>query len=154
MTKSSKPLWGTSKDAYFRRALRSEPGIGPDAADRLLRRFRTEVVQVRLREGAAAAPAAADGAAAGEAAESVAASGPAEATFDPYTPNVIVTVRTEGRGKALAALAAIASIENLRLLAREQQLSIGDGPVTADEIRTAIVDAADRRIANRRAAAR
>jgi hypothetical protein len=64
-----------------------------------------------------------------------------------------VIVRKQGRNVALAALEAIESIENLRLLAREQRLSIGEEHGTAADIRAAIVTAAERRIANRMAAA-
>lgn len=137
MTKGSKPLWGTSKDAYFRRILRSEPGLGAAATERILRRLQAEVVQVRLRDTAmeAAAPH---------------SEAPA---FDPYSPNVIVVVRTAGRERALAALSQIERVEHLRMLAREQQLSIEAGIESAADIRAAIVSAAERRIANRRAAA-
>ena len=76
-----------------------------------------------------------------------------EATFDPYTPNVIVVVRRSGRAAALAALDAIVDMDNLRLLAREQRLSIASGLADAAEVRAAIVAAAERRIANRMAAA-
>ena len=57
-----------------------------------------------------------------------------------------------GPRAALAALAAIDSTDNLRLLAREQRLSV-DADVVAAEMRAAIVMAAERRIANRMAAA-
>lgn len=164
MAKGSKPLWGTSKDAWFRRVLRAEPGVSVDAAERLLHRFRVEVVQVRLRDEvqtgsdttshAALAPPLSDDAMDTVAAKTLAAqSSEPQPEFDPYTPNVIVLIRTQGRDKALAALATIASVEQLRLLAREQQLSIGDAPATAEDIRLAIVNAADRRVVNRRAAA-
>lgn len=149
MTKGSKPLWGTSKDAYFRRILRTESGLGAAASERLLRRMQAEIVQVRLREASA------------ETAESR-IQAPADtraidavsvAVFDPYSPNVVVVVRTAGRERALAALSSIDRVEHLRLLAREQQLSIEAGIDSAAEIRVAIVSAAERRIANRRAAA-
>jgi hypothetical protein len=75
------------------------------------------------------------------------------AAFDPFTPNVIVVVRKSGRAAALAALNAIASLDDLRLLAREQRLSIASGLQEPTEVRAAIVAAAERRIANRMAAA-
>lgn len=185
--RASKPLYGGSKDAYFRRVLRAEPGVGAAASERILRRLSAEVVQVRLRVEQPAAAAAADtvgGAAdaiSGEptrggavAGESVEASEGAEAAvppegaaaldepgpgdrplppFDPYNPNVVVVVRTAGRERALAALGSIDRVENLRLLAREQQLSVAADLATPAELRAAIVAAAERRIANRRAAA-
>ena len=66
---------------------------------------------------------------------------------------VVVVVRTSGRGAALAALDAIDSLDNLRLLAREQRLSVGNDVSSVAEMRAAIVTAAERRIANRMAAA-
>jgi hypothetical protein len=54
---------------------------------------------------------------------------------------------------ANGALAAIDSTENLRLLAREQRLNVDANVSSAAEMRTAIVIAAERRIANRVAAA-
>jgi hypothetical protein len=80
---------------------------------------------------------------------------PAAATssFDPYSPNVIVVIRKSGREAALAALAAIDSADHLRLLAREQRLALSADVRSAQELRAAIVTAAERRIANRMAAA-
>lgn len=75
-----------------------------------------------------------------------------EAAFDPYDPNVIVVLRTKGREAALQALSNIAQEANLRLLAREQQLGIPGDASSLSAIRDAIVTAAERRIANRRAA--
>jgi hypothetical protein len=80
------------------------------------------------------------------------ATAPAEA-FDPFSPNVVVVVRKAGRAAALAALGAIASVDNLRLLAREQRLTVAADVSSAADIRVAIVSAAERRIANRMAAA-
>jgi hypothetical protein len=66
---------------------------------------------------------------------------------------VVVVIRTEGRAAALEALQRISDAGNLRLLAREQQLSIDAGLTGPDDLAEAIVAAAERRIANRRAAA-
>ena len=62
-------------------------------------------------------------------------------------------MRKSGRAAALAALDAIDSLDNLRLLAREQRLSVSADTRLAAEMRAAIVTAAERRIANRMAAA-
>ncbi len=73
--------------------------------------------------------------------------------FDPFSPNIVVVVRKSGRAAALAALDAVDSLENLRLLAREQRLSVSADLASVAELRAAIVTAAERRIANRMAAA-
>jgi hypothetical protein len=160
MRKKTRALSGASQEAYFRRVLRAHPGLSAGERDALLRKLRADVAQVRVRvepraEGqapeiigkAAEAPSPAE-----EVAQPVPPA-PTIAPFDPYSPNVIVVVRKEGRKAALAALDAIDNVDNLRRLAREQRLSIGEEPVTAKDIRAAIVSAAERRIANRMAAA-
>ena len=73
--------------------------------------------------------------------------------FDPFSPNVVVVVRKDGREAALTSLAAIERPEQLKRLAREQQLGIDPALADSADIRAAIVAAAERRIANRRAAA-
>jgi hypothetical protein len=66
---------------------------------------------------------------------------------------VIVVVRKSGRDAALSALGAIENLDHLRLLAREQRLAVPAELSSALELRSAIVAAAERRIANRMAAA-
>lgn len=78
---------------------------------------------------------------------------PGPVAFDPFSPNVIVVIRTRGREAVLEELHSIDDVDCLRLLAREQQLGIAGDLVSASDIRLAIVAAAERRIANRRAAA-
>ncbi len=149
MTKGSKPLWGTSKDAYFRRTLKTEAGLGAAASERLFRRLQAETVQVRLRDTVSEVV----GPLLETATEPHVIDAAAAPAFDPYSPNVVVVVRTVGRERALEALSRIDRVEHLRLLAREQQLSIEAGIDSPADIRAAIVSAAERRIANRRAAA-
>jgi hypothetical protein len=149
MGKKTKALSGASQDAYFRRVLKEQPNLGADARERLVRRLREEISQLRLRRvvrGDAQLP---PPSVAPETALPVAASTP----FDPLSPNVIVVVRKSGREAALAALGMIESLDDLRLLAREQRLAVGAGLASAAELRAAIVTAAERRIANRMAAA-
>ncbi|KAB2912178.1 MAG: hypothetical protein F9K29_20240 [Hyphomicrobiaceae bacterium] len=157
MSKTTKALSGASQDAYFRRVLKAFPNVPDDVRDRLVQQLRREIAQVRLRTAirretlqGAPPPEPAQGVASTTAALPAA---PAPGPFDPYSPNLIVVVRTSGREAALAALAAIDSADNLRLLAREQRLSIGADCASLAEMRAAIVTAAERRIANRKAAA-
>lgn len=145
MAKSVKSLTGAEKDAFLRRAIvEAEAETRAALAERLGRDVSRIWVRQEALDRAAPAMSCADETAV-ETVEAV--------PFDPYSPNVIVVVRTAGAGSALAALAAIADIDNLRLLAREQQLGIEAELTTVEEIRIAIVAAAERRIANRRAAA-
>jgi hypothetical protein len=147
MGKKTKALSGASQDAYFRRVLKAHPNLTAEERNRLVQRLRQEIAQLRLRTHAridAEAPVL-----------PTAASPPPPATapFDPFSPNVIVVVRKSGRDAALAALGPIDSVDDLRLLAREQRLAVPADPSSAGELRAAIVAAAERRIANRMAAA-
>ncbi|MBX9590158.1 MAG: hypothetical protein K2X43_12700 [Hyphomonadaceae bacterium] len=160
MRKKTRALSGASQDAYFRRVLRAHPALPAEARDRLLRTLRQEVAQLRVRvapgRDADAPPAAVCGLPPAIAAPPVPVpqpDPPAAPPFDPFSPNIVVVVRKAGREAALAALGAIHSLDNLRLLAREQRLTVGADLSSAAELRIAIVAAAERRIANRMAAA-
>jgi hypothetical protein len=165
MQKKTRALSGASQDAYFRRVFKAYPNLSADERELLVRRLRQEIAQLRLRRGArneaelsAAETSASEPAATPEPtrASTAPATGMpalASAPFDPFSPNIIVVVRTAGRDAAMAALTAIDSPDNLRLLAREQRLAVAGEPVSAADLRTAIVAAAERRIANRMAAA-
>jgi hypothetical protein len=147
MAKKTKALSGASQDAYFRRVLKALPDLPAEERDRLVSRLRQEIAQLRLRTHArtdAVAPAAS---------EPALTMPPAASPFDPFCPNVIVVVRKSGRDAALAALGGIGSADHLHLLAREQRLAVPADLSSAEELRAAIVSAAERRIANRMAAA-
>jgi hypothetical protein len=148
MAKKTKALSGASQDAYFRRVLKTHPNLSAEERDQLVRRLRQEIAQLRLR---AAIPK--DIEALPAPAPTPAAAMPPAAPFDPFSPNVIVVVRKSGRDAALAALGTIESAEQLRQLAREQRLAVPADLASPVELRTAIVAAAERRIANRMAAA-
>lgn len=174
MRKRTKALSGASQDAYFRRVLKAHPELSADEREALVHRLRQEVAQLRVRvdarrDGGTARAASAEPIAVvaqsprtgppqktGRRPAAATTERPAAASsapFDPFSPNVIVVLRASGRAAALAALGAIDSLDNLRLLAREQRLSVGPEPCSAAELRAAIVTAAERRIANRLAAA-
>ena len=146
MAKSVNSLSGAAKDAYLRQEVASEHDPGTAAAERLAERLQAEISRVWVRTSTASV---ADALA--EVAETEAPSSVTD--FNPYTPNVIVVLRTAGRDKAFAALGQITDADNLRVLAKHQQLTIDPDLATPDEIRSAIIAAAERRIANRRAAA-
>lgn len=180
MRKKTKALSGASQDAYFRRVLKASPNLSAGERDQIVGKLRQDVAQLRVRleprqdseDPVVASPALA--AAAGPAisqppppaaakppalpadppalvAEPLAAVAPEP--FDPFSPNIVVVVRKSGRAAALAALDAIDDPDNLRLLAREQRLSVALDVASTVELRAAIVTAAERRIANRMAAA-
>ena len=148
-----------AKDAYFARLIASLDGLDDDIRVRLAERLSDEIALVSLRRRArppitaaatvnsvvpqaAAAPALPDE-----------PTGPTTSDFDPYSPNVVVVIRTRGREAVLEELHSIGDIDCLRLLAREQQLGVAPDLDDPADVRLAIVAAAERRIANRRAAA-
>ncbi len=170
MTKRTRALSGASQDAYFRRLFRSHSSLTPEERDKIVQLLRREIAQLRLRrkqregdteaareaiptkpapvaETAPARPADVEPAPAAPRTE------PATAPFDPFSINVVVLLRTGGREGLLGALESIDSADNLRLLAREQRLSVGADLTSPAELRGAIVQAAERRVANRIAAA-
>jgi hypothetical protein len=152
MPKRTKALSGASQDAYFRRVLKAHPSLSAEERDRLVRRLRQEIAQLRLRAGRRedALPVPAEKSPAPQDASSPA---PPMSAFDPFSPNVIVVVRKSGRDAALTALGTIERPEDLRLLAREQRLSVPADVSSPEDLRAAIITAAERRIANRMAAA-
>ncbi len=145
MAKGIKSLTGVDKDAYLERVHAAAKDAGEPVDEPMLARLKTEVTRVWVKAGALA-----------DAAEAVPEPAPAlpvDDTFNPYEPNVIVVLRTAGRDRLLDALRSIETADRLRLLAREQQLGVDVEVVDAEELRLAIVTAAERRVANRRAAA-
>ena len=167
MPKRTKALSGAAQDAYFRRVLKQHAALSGEEREQLVARLRQDVAHIRLRIGADGG---ASASALPEQLQTVAGVPPQPqpladptptvapavreaAPFDPYSPNVIVVLRKGGREAALRALGAIEKIDDLRLLAREQRLTVNGDASSAGELRTAIVAAAERRIANRLAAA-
>lgn len=99
---------------------------------------------------AAAAPAARPAAVA-------AVGGDTAEAFDPYAIGLVPTYQREGADGLEAKLAEITSLANLRKMARSQQIALpadlrGED-ADIDDVRSAIVAAVGKRIANRRAAA-
>ena len=168
MTRKTKALSGASQDAYFRPVLKTFSDIPEPSRERIVHQLRREIAQLRVRPGArdAAVAAVQEGAAppaspetpkiesnTGHHPEPGAVEPAAAPRFDPFAVNVMVVLRTKGKAAAIAALNAIGTADDLKLLAREQQLGIGEELTTTADLSAAIVTAAERRLANRRAAA-
>lgn len=181
MTKATRALSGAAKDGFLEDVVESALGEDHEARERLLKLLTAAIASLRVRvetergrraisdwtdrvlnlaevaapAGVLAEPADASSTATAQQPTPVAMSAASDRpAFDPYDPNVIVVVRTKGREAALTALTLIARESDLRLLAHEQQLGIPADAVDLSAIRHAIVSAAERRIANRRAAGR
>jgi len=141
----------------FERALMAEPGIGADTASRAVRRLmrRTRrIVELSdgLKTGArrklSPPPKTQQQLPASLAPSSV------EATeFDPFAFSAVVVLARFGRGALMDRLIAIEKLEHLRKLAAAQHLCVGSAIEDPAELRAAIVEAAERRMVDRHAAA-
>lgn len=154
MSKSTRSISGAAKNTFLDGIVRSALGDDHAARERLLEELTAAVASLRIRVEAERGR---------KTTRTVTLTPPGKAAsnqpsaesdddFDPYTPNVIVVVRTRGRDAALASLDSLTNERHLRLLAHEQQLGVPEGPLPLTELRQAIVAAAERRIANRIAA--
>lgn len=164
MARTKRVLSGAAKDAFLKRLLAAESGLDDAARNRLTKHLQDAIALLAVRidpPRAKAMPVALPSRPFAEDTSTAATAAPCEADrrvaanepFDPFSPNVIVVFRTRGRDALLAELQPIDDVESLRLLAREQQLGIAADLADPCDIRQAIVAAAERRIANRRAAA-
>ena len=73
--------------------------------------------------------------------------------FDPYLFSVIVVLTKHGREGLLKRLQEIRSVEHLRAFAEAQHVPVARTLKRAEDIRKAIVAAAEQRLADRKAAA-
>jgi hypothetical protein len=158
MSKNTRTLSGAAKNTYLDGIVRSALGDDHDARERLMRELMSAVASLRVRVEADRGRSSRHRTVEADAYRpSLPASTSAVAAtdnFDPYTPNVIVVLRTKGRDAALLALSAITREDHLRQLSHEQQLSVPADARSVADLRLAIVTAAERRVANRQAAGR
>lgn len=172
MSTNTKKFSGPALERYFERFFAAESGLSGEAAERLAKRAGAAFSSVRVRPGyvslaAKPKPAAHSSApakpvapaakpAATAAAPTPAAAEPA-GEFDAYAIGLVPTFQREGRDGLIAKLASVASADNLRKIARAQQIVLPEGmrqgDVAIDALRAAIADAVAKRIADRRAAA-
>lgn len=158
MSKNTRALSGAAKNTFLDGIVRTALGEDHAARERLMHELTAAVASLRVRmEAERGRQSRKSRTTETEVVLRAPASAPPStptSTFDPYTPNVIVVLRTKGRDAALAALAAVTNAEHLRLLSHEQQLGVPTDVRSPADLRLAIVAAAERRIANRQAAGR
>jgi hypothetical protein len=163
MPKNTKALSGPAAQKYMRDLLKADPGVSPDATERLVATCGNEIAQLRVRlpipirhklKLATPAPAA-EPSAAPLAAHSLvakpAAAKPA-AAFDPFAFSAIVVLTKQGPDGLLAKLSAITEPADLKAIAKAQHIALPPSAQTADELRTALVTGTAARIADRQAA--
>ncbi len=76
-----------------------------------------------------------------------------ESSFDPYAFSAMVILAKQGREGLAKRLAEIKSVEHLKKLADAQHLGFDRSLTKIDDIRKALLAAAEQRLADRRAAA-
>jgi hypothetical protein len=168
MRRPTKKYSGPALQRYLRRFYAAEPGLTPATAEQLARRATAAFSSVHVRKGIAGLPSSAsrssptaEHAAAATPAHQVAPA-PAEtgvpaAEFDAYAIGLVPIFQREGRDGLIAKLSTVTSVDNLRKMARAQQIVLPDAMrqegVAIDVLRGAIADAVGKRIADRRAAA-
>ncbi len=150
MAKHTKSASGAGKRKYFRDALRADPGVSPEAAERLTEKFDVELSHLRVRKGAVDALGTLGSADDHDDATEVPSTEPA---FDPHAFSLIVVMTKQGAAGLDAKLKAIESADQLRALARAQHVAIDASVSALAELRAAIIAGTAQRIADRRAAA-
>ena len=138
--------------AFFRAHVRRETTLDAKAAEKLVEALSKAVNFMRvwqMPEEAAEKPVSHPG----TAKEKTAPNAKSEAPFDPYAFSAIVVLTKAGRDGLAKRLAEIKGADNLRRFAEAQHLGIDRRLTKIDDLRKAILVAAEQRLADRRAAA-
>lgn len=138
-----KALTGSAAQSYFRALFAAEPGLAPEIAARLARACVREIAQVKVRRPLTVRPRAGGRPPAA----------PTPPAFDPFAFSLVAVLKKEGRDALLARLARISAPEQLMALAGAQHVPVTAAAATLEELRRAIIAGAERRLADRRAAA-
>ena len=156
MAKATKPLGGAAKDKYFRELFAATEGLDLALAKHLTDVVGREIAQVRVRLPMplrAAVKPAKEKRVTQPATAPPAPPLPEAAPFDPFAISAMVVLKRKGKAELAKQLATITDPAHLKLLADKQHLGVPASAATADELRAAIVAAAEARINDRRAAA-
>lgn len=155
MAGKTKALSGPGKDKF----LRAIAAAAPDKAA-LLDSLHSNVPEIRVRlevwkDTLARHKSSVDAAAATteKPVEPAAATTPVAKPFDPYAFSAVAVLTKQGRAALETRLSSIVSAADLRALADAQHLAVDTGVTDAKALRTAIITGAERRIAERIAAA-
>ena len=146
MTNNSQHEADVRLRAFFRNAISTEPGITDEKAEQIAERCVQSIDMVLTKR-------ASEQAARDVAAPAPAAPPPPAPQFDPFAFSAVSVLARKGRDALLERLGEIGSAGNLREFAIAQHISIDQNLTQASELRLAIVNGTERRIAARRAAA-
>lgn len=165
MARTTKQLSGGGKDKLIRALIAAEPAIDPEAGARLGECMCDVIKDVRVvrdvweRTRSALAPARNEPSrpvpdvVAPTAPPAAVVAQPTGTAFDPFTFSAVAILTKKGAAELATKLASIASAEHLQALAKAQHLGVATGISDVVALRTAIIAAAEARLAERRAAA-
>ena len=168
MARTTKQLSGGGKDKFLRAIVESDAEISEAAARRVVEALISSVTEIRVRrevweDVSKAQPdepkrkpgerPVGSGAAATPAAKPTVPDAAAVPVFDPYSFSAVAVLSKKGRDALVAALETISAAEQLHKLAVAQHLAVDPNIASVADIRAAIIEGAERRIAERRAAA-
>ena len=180
--KTTRKLSGPAKDRFFDRFFRDDPELDEETAKKLSQRSKAVFASVRVRktewplhremrrrviaktDGVAKAPgpqpsdpapAASSASAAPDRKPEAVAASDTETGFDPFAFGLVPVFKREGTEGLRAKLDEISSVENLRAMAKAQQIVLpkdirrGDAKIKA--VRLAILAAVEQRVSDRKA---
>jgi hypothetical protein len=163
MARTTKQLSGGGKDKFLRALIATEADIAPAAAERLGDTMAAAIADIRVRREAweptanvPAIPTATPAKAATAPAtrlSPLADAAPAALAFDPFVFSALAVLTKKGAAELADRLAAITSVGDLHALALAQHLTVDAQLSDAGALRAAIVNATEKRLAERRAAA-
>jgi len=144
-------LWpGERMRAFYRRHIERETALDPKATAKLVEALTSATNRMLVWDmppEQVKAPAKGEGKGKAGAAKS------AEPAFDPYAFSAMVVLAKQGREALAKRLDEIKTAEHLKAFAEAQHLGLDRKVTKIDELRKAIVAAAEQRLADRRAAA-
>ncbi len=148
MGRTTKTMSGGGQTKYFRELFRGDGEVPEAAVERLAAQCEARIAQIRVRE----VPLEVKAKVAKSAQPLSAATKPA-AAFDPFSFSVVAMLAKKGRLVLEAKLSEIAAVDELRTIADAQHLGIDANVTDASALRAAIIAGAERRMAERKAAA-
>ena len=158
MARTTKPMSGAGQKKFFRDLFRADGEVPAAAVERLADRCEAQIAEIRVRHTAMpirtnVAQKSAPLATAPHPAPPAQAGAEPQPAFDPFAFSVVALLAKKGKPALAARLAEIADPGELMAIAAAQHLGVDVTLLDIATLRDAIITGAERRIAERRAAA-
>lgn len=158
MVRHTKPLSGGGKDKFLRGVVHTVEGVPDTARQALVRELSHSIAEVRVRRDAyerirdqPARPASA--AVPAHPSPPAPPAPTAKPAFDPFAFSAVAVLTKKGKAALQAEFDKITSVDDLRRLGDAQHLALDPALTDIAAIRDCLVAGAERRIAERKAAA-